>query len=122
MTTSIAQAIATGAAPAHATLQETGERRYLYGPVADFLCLGGISLLLTPIIFMLPAKELSPYFVIIVLGVAHFINHPHFAFSYQIFYENFLNKAFGPDNEVALRTRYIFAGIVVPVALGKSVV
>ena len=42
---------------------------------------------------------------LITLGIAHFINHPHFAFSYQIFYERFGRKAFGPDNDAALRSR-----------------
>lgn len=37
------------AAPARAP-----EPRHLFGPVIDFLCLGGSSLLLLPFIFMLP--------------------------------------------------------------------
>lgn len=97
--------------------QEADRQRYLFGPLTDFLCLGGISFVLLPIMFMLPAREFSPAVGAIALGIAHFINHPHFAFSYQIFYEGFLRKAFGPDNDAALRARYIFAGILVPVGL-----
>ncbi len=80
----------------HAVGQEAGRQRHLFGPVTDFLCLGGISFLLLPIMFMLPARDFSLTVGAITLGIAHFINHPHFAFSYQIFYEGFLRKAFGP--------------------------
>src|SRR5262249_25106923 len=45
------------------------------------------------------------------------INQPHFAHSYQMFYRNFRTKAFGNSYPLALRLRYIFAGLVVPVAL-----
>jgi len=111
------QAIAASAAPVQAAGREIKEKRYLFGPAIDFLCLGGISFLLIPVMFVLPEKELTLTVAAIALGVAHFINHPHFAFSYQIFYEGFRHKAFGSDNDAALRARYIFAGIVVPVAL-----
>lgn len=111
------QAITAGATPAHAAGRETKKKRYLFGPATDFLCLGGISFLLIPVMFVLPEKELTLTVAAIALGIAHFINHPHFAFSYQIFYEGFRAKAFGSDNDAALRARYIFAGIVVPVAL-----
>ena len=111
------QPLKASGALGHAAGQEADRQRHLFGPLTDFLCLGGISFLLCPIVFMLPAREFAPAIGAIALGVAHFINHPHFAFSYQIFYEGFLRKAFGPDNDAALRARYIFAGIVVPVGL-----
>jgi membrane protein implicated in regulation of membrane protease activity len=115
------QAITAGAAPGPAAHREINreikEKRYLFGPVTDFLCLGGVSFLLLPVMFMLPEKELTGTVAIIALYIAHFINHPHFAFSYQIFYEGFRHKAFGPDIDATLRARYIFAGIVVPMVL-----
>ena len=50
-----------------------------------------------------------------MLFVAHFVNHPHFAHSYQIFYRGFRLKAFsGPS---PLRGRYRFAGVMVPAVL-----
>jgi hypothetical protein len=97
--------------------QEADRRRYLFNPAIDFLCLGGISLVLLPIIFVLPEQKLSLTFAAISLALANVLNHPHFAFSYQIFYEGFWRKAFGPDGDAVLRARYIFAGIAVPVAL-----
>jgi len=95
---------------------ERGKPRYLYGPVADFLCLGGASFLLLPVAFLLPEEELSPTFAAMSLLVANVVNHPHFAVSYQIFYQGFRAKAFGRGTDAALRARYVFAGIVVPVA------
>ena len=96
-----------------------GEKRYLFGPVTDFLCLGGASLLLLPIVFALPEQTLSPLFGVIFIGLANVINHPHFAFSYQMFYGGFRQKAFGSAGDPALRVRYVFAGIVVPIALAS---
>ena len=91
-----------------------GERRHLYGPVVDFLGLGGASLLFLPIVFLLPAGKLSLTFGIAALIVANFVNFPHFAVSYQIFYDGFRAKAFDVRTDAALRMRYVFAGIVVP--------
>jgi len=93
------------------------EDRYLFGPIADFFCLGGGSLILLPIILVLP---LGPHEASILQGVAllaFVLNYPHFANSYQIFYRNFAGKAFGRDYDTLLRARYINAGIVVPLAL-----
>jgi hypothetical protein len=122
MNVSADQAIAAVAAPVQAADRKTTEPRYLFGPAADFLCLGGISFFLIPIIFVLPEKEFTLTATAIALGIAHFINHPHFAFSYQIFYQDFRHKAFGPDNDAMLRARYIFAGIVVPIALAAFLI
>lgn len=111
------QPLSVPAVPDRAIPRTTGEKRYLYGPVADFLCLGGVSLLLLPVVFMLPERALSPLFAAVFIALANIVNHPHFAFSYQVFYAGFRRKAFGPDGDRALRARYVFAGIVVPVAL-----
>ncbi len=111
------QAMVADVVPQRAADRQTREKRYLFGPVTDFFCRGGIYLPLLPFIYLLPASEFTPAVAAITLGISHFINHPHFAFSYQIFYEGFGRKAFGSDNDAALRMRYIFAGIVCPVAL-----
>lgn len=89
----------------------------MFGPVTDFLCLGGLTLLLLPIVFALPVREFAPAFNAAILALAYVINYPHFAFSYQLFYAGFRRKAFGPDNGPGLRARYVFAGIAVPTAL-----
>ena len=49
------------------------------------------------------------------LFLANFINHPHFAHSYQLFYKGFMRKAFSSAS--ILRHRYRFAGIMVPAVL-----
>ena len=117
MSISYDQAVMADNPPVPTTLRAPRDRRFLVGPVTDFLCLGGITLLLFPIAFVLPEKEYAPVFLVGFLWAANLINHPHFAFSYQVFYENFRHKAFGPDNKRMLRARYVFAGIVVPVLL-----
>lgn len=90
----------------------------LFHPVIDFLCLGGISLLFLPVLALLaPAELWQPRIALGALLATNIINHPHFANSYQIFYRNFRNKAFGQDYGPVLRARYVIAGIVVPAAL-----
>ena len=66
--------------------------RYLFGPVIDFLCLGGSTLLLLPIVLALGDSDNYPAMASIMLIVAHLINHPHFAASYQIFYRGFAGE------------------------------
>jgi hypothetical protein len=91
---------------------------YLFGPVLDFLTLGGGSLIACAAITLLLPNGISSAaqgFVIVVLMFA--INQPHFAHSYQMFYRNFGVKAFGPGYAPALRWRYVNAGVVVPAAL-----
>ena len=89
---------------------------YLFHPVVDFLFLGGASLFILPICLLLP-DSLEPEVLFYAWMLAHVINHPHFANSYQIFYRNFSGKAFGADYAPSLRARYIFAGIAVPFLL-----
>ncbi len=91
---------------------------HLFHPAVDILCLGGGSL----IVFSLVALALwtgtqLTTAVIIMLALTHVVNDPHFAHSYQIFYQNFFSKAFGRDYDRVLRARYVLAGVVVPIAL-----
>jgi hypothetical protein len=90
---------------------------YLFHPVADFVFLGGGSIFVLAAFWLLfsdqPRQAIFPY----VLLTAHFVNHPHFAYSYQIFYRRFAHRAFGGDFPPLLRARYVFAGIAVPAVL-----
>lgn len=90
---------------------------YLFGPVVDFLCLGGSSLLVLPILALLPAVEFEARLAGLMLLVAHLVNHPHFAHSYQIFYRGYAKKAFSPSLGRAMQARYLFAGLIGPVLL-----
>ncbi len=91
--------------------------RYLFGPIIDFICLGGGSLIALPIIFALPLGPYKASIAQVMVLLSFVLNYPHFAHSYQIFYRQFNRKAFGEEYHVVLRVRYIFAGIVVPAAL-----
>jgi hypothetical protein len=104
---------------APAARAQSGPRQgYLFGPVFDFLTLGGGSLIVCGAIALLLPKGIpslqQALLVTILMGA---INQPHFAHSYQMFYRNFREKAFGTSYARALRVRYIIAGLIVPVAL-----
>ncbi len=97
----------------------TPERRaYLISPLVDFLCLGGASLIVLPLMaLILPAERFEAPLAVTMMALTNLINHPHFAHSYQIFYRDFRRKAFGAESDQILRYRYIFAGIVAPILL-----
>ena len=95
----------------------SARRRHLFNPWLDFLGLGGASLIVLALFFLLyPRDELArSVLALSMLFLAHFVNHPHFAHSYQLFYSGFRDKAFSPGS--ALRAQYRIAGIAVPAAL-----
>jgi hypothetical protein len=107
------------AAPPIAAAKPAASRAWLFNPWIDFFCLGGGSLLVLGVVALLiePTPALRVEFAAVALLVAHVINHPHFAHSYQIFYGGFRRKAFGDAFEAPLRLRYVFAGIAVPLLL-----
>ena len=92
-------------------------RRHLFGPWLDFLGLGGASLVVLSLFLALyPGDELARGILAVsMLFLAHFVNHPHFAHSYQLFYRGFVEKAFSPASP--LGGQYRIAGILVPLAL-----
>lgn len=87
------------------------------GPRADMLLLGGASLLVLPLVALIPIATFERTVINIVLIVSLFINHPHFANSYQIFYRDFRTKLTSSEYEPGLRARYLWAGVLAPVAL-----
>ena len=91
--------------------------RYLFGRWVDLLGLGGASLIvLVALALLFPeGDEPKAMLAATMLFLAHFVNHPHFAHSYQIFYDGFTKKAFSPESVLA--SRYILAGVVVPAVL-----
>jgi hypothetical protein len=92
------------------------QHRSLISPSADFLCLGGLTFAVVPLLLALPDAAF-PYVAAISFGLAHFVNHPHFAHSYQIFYRGFAGKLADPAIPRGFRARYAFAGLVVPAGL-----
>jgi len=106
-----------GAAAAPPSAAAKPQGRYLFGPVADFLCLGGSSLFIFPLLFLLPAVEVKAQVATLMLLVANLVNHPHFAHSYQIFYRGYAKKAFGNSLGREMQVRYLFAGLIAPFLL-----
>ncbi len=103
-------------APAVAAPPARPAGRAIFHPAIDFLCLGGLSLLLIPVVILMPAS-LTPSLLGFSLILADLVNHPHFAASYQIFYRDFRAKAFGDRFDPGMRLRYAIAGIAVPLAM-----
>lgn len=92
---------------------------FLFGPVVDFLCLGGSSLLLFPLILMLPEVEYREQFAAVMLVLAFIVNYPHFAHSYQIFYRGYSERAFNNSLGRTMQARYLFAGLFAPALLAS---
>lgn len=90
--------------------------RYLFGPVVDFLCLGGLTFAVLPLVLLLPI-EVKPTLALAMVLLANLVNHPHFAHSYQIFYRGFRDKLAGRGYDRELSARYAFAGLVAPAGL-----
>lgn len=99
-------------------------RAYLISPAVDFLMVGGLALLIVPLLlFVIPPRfangeAILPYSVLLgALVVNHifFINYPHFAASYQLMYRNFSSKFRGENLPLHLHWRYVFAGVVFPI-------
>ncbi|MES2015247.1 MAG: hypothetical protein V4484_02030 [Pseudomonadota bacterium] len=100
-----------------ATVTDHPPARSLFGPWADVMLLGGASLLAMALLHMMHLQTES----LVKLGMftlilANFVNHPHFAFSYQLFYGSWADLKAGrmaPD----LRRRWLIAGVIAPVVL-----
>jgi hypothetical protein len=101
---------APGISGGSATEPAPSRRDTLFHPVVDFLCLGGASLILLPLLAILvPDTEAARKTVgLIAIWLAHVLNHPHFAHSYQIFYRDYARKAFSGETSPALRVRCTF--------------
>ena len=99
------------------TAASRAPRRWINGPWVDFLTLGGGSfLVLGALAAFWPRDDASRAALAgAMLLLAHVVNHPHFAHSYQLFYREFTRKAF--RDETPLAARYRFAGIMIPAIL-----
>jgi hypothetical protein len=104
---------------AQATTASASEQlngRHIFNPVVDFLCLGGASLAILPLMYFSPASA-HPALLGFSFIVADFINHPHFAHSYQIFYRGYASKVSGTNLNRSMQIRYLIAGIILPLAM-----
>jgi hypothetical protein len=91
------------------------------GRLVEFLLVGGATLFLFPVAWLLrralglESSELAVGFT--AFYAAYVINDPHFAVTYLLFYKDARRRALGPDLPLAQRVRWVVAGVVVPVAL-----
>jgi len=95
--------------------ERTGE------PIWELLTVGGLTLLLFPLAWLLRSglgldeSELLVGFV--MFHAAHFMNDPHFAVTYLLFYKDVRARALGNAWSASQRARYVVAGFVVPAVL-----
>ena len=108
-----------GAAPAIGGRQAAlcGRRRWVHGPWVDFATLGGGSLVVLGALAALYPRDDAARAALATtaLVLAFFLTYPHVAHSYQLFYKDFVRKAFSPESGLA--PRYRLAGILVPAAM-----
>lgn len=90
---------------------------HLWGPWLDALLLGGLSVVA---FVVLQVVQLSAIQAIALAGamtaLAHVINHPHFAHSYQIFYSAWTD-IMRSNAAWQTRWRWAWAGVVAPLAI-----
>jgi len=95
--------------------RETTQYGYLFSRGWDFLLLGGGSVVALVLLRLALHDEGREFSFATTLLLANFVNHPHFAHSYQMFYRDFSNKLTRYPR--ALRIRYLFSGLITPVFL-----
>lgn len=91
--------------------------RGLFGPWADVLLLGGGSVLAMLVLraINLDGRGIAMLAVMMII-LANVVNHPHFAFSYQLFYGSWgdVKRRVMPED---LRRRWWIAGVIAPVLI-----
>lgn len=90
--------------------------RHLFGFWFDIICLGGGTLVLLPLLLSFDKQSL-PTLAAIAMVIADFINHPHFACSYQIFYRNLAGILQDPTSPMLFRLRALTAAFILPAVL-----
>lgn len=91
------------------------------GRLAEFLLVGGGTLVLFPLLWLLrrgmgayrseDAVDFAAFYLAFV------VNNPHFAVTYLLFYKDVRGRALGSALSPVQRARYIAAGFVAPIAL-----
>ncbi|MBK7578970.1 MAG: hypothetical protein IPI67_02080 [Myxococcales bacterium] len=87
----------------------------------EFLLVGGATLVLFPLLWLLrrsvglDSAELAVGFVAFHAG--YVINDPHFSVTYLLFYRDFKRRAFGGAFGPGQRIRYLLSALVVPLVL-----
>lgn len=99
---------------------QSAAARHVNGPVADFLLLGGGSLLVLLGLrwWFGDAAWAGAWSAGTTLALANIVNNPHFAHSYQLFYRGFGAKL--TTYPADLRLRYWLCGVIAPLALAGA--
>jgi hypothetical protein len=91
------------------------------GGFLEFLLVGGVTLFLFPLAWLLRATlglDASNYGIgFLTFYGAYVINDPHFAVTYVLFYRGAKKRVLDPAVPKAQRARYVLAGAVVPAVL-----
>lgn len=107
--------------PTQADFHAPVQHRALFHPWADVLLLGGGSLLALLVLKMLKlGPEAVAQLAILMLILANFVNHPHFAYSYQLFYGSWKDVK-GGAMPADLTRRWWIAGFIAPLALAIGI-
>jgi hypothetical protein len=99
----------------------TPARRGAGRDLLEFFAVGGATLVLFPLSWLLrralglDEAELAVGFSMFYL--AYVINDPHFAVTYLLFYRDARRRALSPDVGATQRARWLLAGVIVPVTL-----
>jgi len=88
--------------------------RSFVSPTVDFLCLGGGSLILTPVLMYLVPDTANASVLLFAVFLSFVVNHPHFMHSYQIFYRTYRRVTQDRAIDPQLRRRYVWAGVGAP--------
>jgi hypothetical protein len=92
---------------------------YLFSPRKDFFMLGGFSLIFGLFLtFFWPQVNVDQFYIMNIGALlSALINWPHFMFSYQLIYENFIENIKNKNFPIQYRYRLIFSGILVPISM-----
>lgn len=88
------------------------ESEGLVGVASDYLFFGGLSLLVFILLEVFSESLNFSALVVLMMVLANFVNHPHFAHSYQLFYRSWGTVL--KLGSVGVRWRWWFAGVGFP--------
>lgn len=92
----------------------------VFGPVTDFFAVGGFSAIILLAVWLFGNDALKTHTFQIAwfaYALSFIINYPHFAYSYQLLYDDYFGKLTNPGFSTVNRLRYVMAGIIVPIVL-----
>lgn len=93
---------------------------HLWGRWLDVLLLGGLSVVAFVVLQLVqPSAAQATAIGAAMMSLAHLVNHPHFAHSYQIFYASWWKQ--GGATASATRWRWWWAGAIAPAVLAAVI-